>query len=98
MLQPVSVFFKSRDVDCEQTLVLCQWEQFRSPSEKQNVKLPLDKRADHSSKWVGINGRLSPFRPKKRDPPTLSSEALLSKKITKNVRKRAKISKNAKSR
>jgi hypothetical protein len=52
----------------------------------------------HSLKWVGIEGGLPPFRLKKRAPPTLSSEALLSKKFTKNVRKRAKIPKNAKSR
>jgi hypothetical protein len=54
---------------------------------------------NHSSKWVGLMGGLPPFRlKKKRDPPTLLSEALLSKKITKNVLKRAKIAKNAKSR
>jgi hypothetical protein len=55
----------------------------------------------HSSKWVGIEGGggYPPFCLKKRDPHTLSSEALLSKKITKNVRKRAKIAKKkAKSR
>jgi hypothetical protein len=52
----------------------------------------------HSSKWVGIEGGLPPFRLIKRDPPTLSSEANLSQIITKNVRKRAKIAKNAKSR
>jgi hypothetical protein len=62
------------------------------------VHLSQDLRYDHSSKWVGIEGGLPLFCLEKRDPPTLSSEALLRKKITKNVRKRVKIAKNAKSR
>jgi hypothetical protein len=41
---------------------------------------------------------LPPFRLKKRDPPTLLSEALFSKKINNKFLKRAKNAKNAKSR
>jgi hypothetical protein len=52
----------------------------------------------YSSKWVRIERGATPLSSKKEGPPTLSSEALLGKKITKNVRKRAKIAKNAKSR
>jgi hypothetical protein len=44
----------------------------------------------HRSKWVGIEGGGYPLSSKKRGtPPTLSPEALLSKKITKNVQIRA---------
>jgi hypothetical protein len=35
-------------------------------------------RCKHSSKWFRIKGGLPPFRLKNRDPPTLSSKALLS--------------------
>jgi hypothetical protein len=53
---------------------------------------------NHSSQQVRIKGGgIPPFRPKMRDPPTLSSEALLGEKITKNGRKRQKIEKYANS-
>jgi hypothetical protein len=45
-----------------------------------------------------LRGGATPLSSKKEGPPTLSSEAILSKKINNNFRKRAKIAKNAKSR
>jgi hypothetical protein len=55
-------------------------------------------KGDHSLQQVIIKGGDTPLSPKNEGPlPTLSSEALLSEKITKNSRKRQQIAKNAQS-
>jgi hypothetical protein len=54
--------------------------------------LGTEKDPTHSSQQVRFKGGGTPFRSKKR-PPTISSKNLLSKKITKNIRKIVKIAK-----
>jgi hypothetical protein len=63
------------------------------PWESAESMMKSETGASYSSKWVRIEGGLPPFRLKKRDPPTLSSKALLSKKNQQKCPKRAKIAK-----
>jgi hypothetical protein len=49
--------------------------------------------ARHSSKWVRIEGGATPLLSKKEGPPTLFSEALLSKKSPKMSEKGQKLRK-----